>query len=158
MMFSVSFFGTHATDAEKNAQQETITRVGENETSGIIENGFSDEQMPLDGKQLKYTVENGRIKGINGINEVDFVITQEGELLIGNKHHFLRQDQTERIDDLSGHYRPTVSGSMNYPQLFESMGFDLNNTWDGLYDIRTDSSGLVEGVTMSYTKMLGRKE
>ena len=47
---------------------------------------------------------------------------------------------------------------MNYPQLFESMGFDLNNTWIELYDIKTDSSGLVEGVTMSYTKMLGGKE
>ena len=68
------------------------------------------------------------------------------------------QGQIKRIDNLSGHYRPTVSESMNYPQLFESMGFDLNNTWIELYDIKTDSSGLVEGVTMSYTKMLGGKE
>jgi len=38
------------------------------------------------------------------------------------------------------------------------MGFDLNNTWIELYDIKTDSSGLVEGVAMSYTKMSGGKE
>lgn len=128
--------------------------------------------MPVDGKILDYTVENGKIKGINGINQVDFVITQDGDFIIGNKHHFLGQGQDvlaagqlkingqgqiKRIDNLSGHYRPTVSEAMKYPQLFEEMGFDLKKTWIELYDIEIDSSGLVENVIKSYTKMLGGK-
>lgn len=44
---------------------------------------------------------------------------------------------------------------MNYPELLQDMGFDLNNTRVELYDIEIDSSGLVESVTKSYTKMLG---
>lgn len=31
--------------------------------------------MPDNGRLLEYTVENGKIKGINGRKEVDFVIT-----------------------------------------------------------------------------------
>lgn len=138
----------------------------------VIKNKFPDEPMPVDGKILDYTVENGKIKGINGINQVDFVITQDGDFIIGNKHHFLGQGQDvlaagqlkingqgqiKRIDNLSGHYRPTVSEAMKYPQLFEEMGFDLKKTWIELYDIEIDSSGLVENVIKSYTKMLGGK-
>ena len=138
----------------------------------VIKNKFPDEPMPVDGKILDYTVENGKIKGINGINQADFVITQDGDFIIGNKHHFLGQGQDvlaagqlkingqgqiKRIDNLSGHYRPTVSEAMKYPQLFEEMGFDLKKTWIELYDIEIDSSGLVENVIKSYTKMLGGK-
>lgn len=43
---------------------------------------------------------------------------------------------------------------MNYPQLFGRMGFDLNNTRVEFYDIKTDSSGLVECVTMSKVQEL----
>lgn len=68
--------------------------------------------------------------------------------------HGASQGQIKRIDNLSGHYRPTVSEAMNYPELLQDMGFDLNNTWVELYDIEIDSSGLVESVTKSYTKML----
>lgn len=128
--------------------------------------------MPDNGRLLEYTVENGKIKGINGRKEVDFVINQEGELLIGDKHHFLGQGQDvlaagelkingkgqiKRIDNLSGHYRPTVSEAMNYPEFFKDRGFDLNNTWIEFYEFKIDSTGLIEDSVLSYTKMLGGK-
>ena len=138
----------------------------------LIQNKFPDEPMPDNGRLLEYTVENGKIKGINGRKEVDFVINQEGELLIGDKHHFLGQGQDvlaagelkingkgqiKRIDNLSGHYRPTVSEAMNYPEFFKDRGFDLNNTWIEFYEFKIDSTGLIEDSVLSYTKMLGGK-
>lgn len=49
--------------------------------------------MPSDGKIIDYYIENGRIKGIEGLNNVDFVITTDNKLIIGNKHHYLGNGQ-----------------------------------------------------------------
>lgn len=67
------------------------------------------------------------------------------------------QGQIRRIDNLSGHYRPTVSEAMNYPELFGDIGFDLSNTQIELFDFKVNSLGLVTNVIKSYTKRLGGK-
>lgn len=128
--------------------------------------------MPNDGKIFEYYIENGRIKGIEGRNSVDFVITTDNKLIIGNKHHYLgnKQDvlaagqlkingqgKIKRIDNLSGHYRPTVNEAMGYQSLFENLGLDLNKTWLEYYRIDIDSDGMVVGTTIDYIKMLGEK-
>ena len=135
----------------------------------LIKNKFPDEPLPSDGKIVNYTIENGRIKGIEGLKNADFVITKDGELIIGKRHHFLGngQDvmaagqlkingngQIKGIDNLSGHYRPAVSEAMNYPDLFRNLGLDLNNTWINLYDIQINSTGDVVKLTPIYTKIL----
>lgn len=58
--------------------------------SMILTGGMAaNETMPSDGKVFDYYIENGRIKGIDGRNNVDFVITTDNNLIIGNKHHYL---------------------------------------------------------------------
>ena len=135
-----------------------------------ISNKFPNEAMPSDGKIIDYYIENGKIKGIEGLNKVDFVITTDNKLIIGNKHHYLGngqdvlaagqlkingQGQIKRIDNLSGHYRPTVDEAMGYQSLFEGLELDLNKTWL-IYDkFDIDADGMVVDTYTDYVKMLG---
>ena len=151
---------------------ERIGIGGESGSSSKIANKFPNEAMPSDGKVFDYYIENGRIKGIDGRNNVDFVITTDNNLIIGNKHHYLGngqdvlaagqlkingQGQIKRIDNLSGHYRPTVDEAMRYQSLFENLGLDLNKTWLEYYRIDVDSDGMVVNISLDYIKMLGGK-
>lgn len=92
-------------------------------SSNFIKNKFPDEALPSDGKILNHFIEDGKIKGINGQRRVDFVINKEGNLVLGKKHQLLGnaddvmaagqlkidgQGMIRRIDNSSGHYRPTV--------------------------------------------------
>ena len=146
--------------------------ISEKGSSSKIANKFPNEAMPSDGKVFDYYIENGRIKGIDGRNNADFVITTDNNLIIGNKHHYLGngqdvlaagqlkingQGQIKRIDNLSGHYRPTVDEAMRYQSLFENLGLDLNKTWLEYYRIDIDSDGMVVNTSLDYIKMLGGK-
>lgn len=117
---------------------------------------------------IDYTIEDGMFKGLNGQRDVDFVIDSSGELKIGSKHHYLGnaedvqaagqlkldgQGRVRRIDNLSGHYRPTVNESMNYPELFRQNGLNIKNSWLELYNIKVDADGLVE----NYVKVVSQK-
>lgn len=150
---------------------EAVASGGKSGSGSKIANKFPNEAMPSDGKIFDYYIENGRIKGIEGRNNVDFVITTDNNLIIGNKHHYLGngqdvlaagqlkingQGQIKRIDNLSGHYRPTVDEAMGYQALFENLGLDLNNTWLEYYRFEVDADdGLIVGKYLEYVKMVG---
>lgn len=118
---------------------------------------------------IDYTIEDGTIKGLNGQRNVDFVIDSEGNLNIGSKHHYLGnaedvkavgqlkldgQGRIRRIDNLSGHYRPTVDEAMNYPELFKQNGLNIKNSWLELYDIKVNADGFVESVNKAVSKKI----
>lgn len=112
-----------------------------------ISNKYPKESMPPDGKLFGIAeVENGLIK-IDGIlanypQNVDYVITTEGKLLLGKKHHFLGSAQDvlaagdlkivkgkiKRISNLSGHYQPTKLEAEQFPDLFKAINVDLKNS------------------------------
>ena len=132
----------------------------EYDPDNLIKNKFPDEAMPSNGKKLDYYIEDGKIKGINGLRDLDFVITKDGELIIGSKHHYLGEGQDvlaagqlrlngsgqiKRIDNLSGHYRPTVQESMLYQSYFTSLGLNMENIRLQYYNIRVDGMGFVIG-------------
>ena len=138
-------------------------------TSHLITNKFPFEEMPKDGKILDYFIENGRIKGINGQRNLDFVINEAGELVIGKRHHLLGNAKDvlaagqlklngkgiiKRIDNLSGHYRPTVEEAMASPQLLRNLGLDLDKTWVEFYNIEANNSGYIKKTLKAYVKML----
>jgi RHS repeat-associated protein len=135
----------------------------------LITNKFPDELLPANGRAIDYTIENGKINGLNGQRNVDFVIDSNGELKIGSKHHYLGnaedvkaggqlkldgQGRIRRIDNLSGHYRPTVDEAMNYPELFRQNGLNVKNSWLELYDIKVDADGFVESVNKAVSKKI----
>ncbi|MGM0511772.1 MAG: RHS repeat domain-containing protein [Pseudomonadota bacterium] len=134
-----------------------------------IKNKFPDETLPKDGVILPHTIENGKIKGIDGKREMDFVVTQDGRLVIGEKHHFLGNaedvlaagqlrlnglGQIRRIDNLSGHYRPTLDESLNFPEALKTSGLDISGATLNGYRIPVTSDGLALQPILEIKKVL----
>jgi len=139
------------------------------EADHLIENKYPDAPMPADGEILDYYLENGKIKGINGIKQLDFIITSTGELRVGKRHLFLANRQPvlaagqleldecgkiKKIDNLSGHYQPTVKQAMRFQALLSNLGADLRNTLLTYYTIKLDSSGLPSEAVLIYSKII----
>lgn len=138
-------------------------------SSNIIKNKFPDEALPSDGKILKQFIEDGKIKGINGQRRVDFVINEQGNLILGKKHQFLGnaddvmaagqlkidgQGMIRRIDNNSGHYRPTVEESLNYTDLFETAGLNLDKAWLDIDGFKVDGLGnVIEKIRVVHKKI-----
>lgn len=89
--------------------------------------------------------------------------------MIGSKHHYLGNAEDvvaagqikingkgaiKRIDNLSGHYQPTVNQAMNYQTLFEQQGLLLDKTWLEYYYIPIDSNGYCGDTVLEYVKMI----
>lgn len=144
-------------------------RTCRGETDHLIENKYPDAPMPADGEILDYYLENGRIKGINGIKQLDFIITSTGELRVGKRHLFLANRQPvlaagqleldecgkiKKIDNLSGHYQPTVKQAMRFQSLLSKLGADLRNTLLTYYTIKLDSSGFPSEAVLVYSKII----
>lgn len=161
--------------AEVSKQAVTIHRgVYDNrscrsEDDYLIENKYPDAPMPADGEILDYYLENGRIKGINGLEQLDFIITSTGELRVGKRHIFLANRQPvlaagqleldecgkiKKIDNLSGHYQPTVQQAMRFQALLSNLGADLRNTLLTYYTIKLDSSGFPSEAVLVYSNMI----
>ena len=82
------------------------------------------------------------------IISIDFVITTDNRLIIGRKHTTLSskidvlaagqikingQGKILRIDNRSGHFRPTVQESSRIPTLLREMGLDISGSNIQLY-------------------------
>lgn len=169
--FSQKERGCIATTTVRNADNPKYgTETSYGKSSEIITNKFPNEEIPTDGYRLDYYISDGKIKGIDGRKgNFDFVITKDGQLLIGSKHHYLGNAEDvvaagqikingkgaiKRIDNLSGHYQPTVNQAMNYQTLFEQQGLLLDKTWLEYYYIPIDSNGYCGDTVLEYVKMI----
>ncbi len=129
--------------------------------TGVITNKFPNEALPTDGKIFgQASISNGKISlsGRQLPRDVDFVVTTDGRLILGRRHHLLgdRGDvlaagqmklngrgAVRQVDNLSGHYRPTLKEAEAFPDIFRSLGIDLSHTRLHLYDIQVNSSGMI---------------
>jgi hypothetical protein len=128
-----------------------------------ITNKFPNEPLNPEGKIF------GEIKVVNGKitlpeykasvpRQVDFVVTRDGRMILGKKHNTLANGESvlsagqlkidgsgriRRIDNLSGHYRPTVEESSIVPRLLKDMGLDLEGVRLQLYEFTTNSQNLI---------------
>lgn len=117
-MSSTAFYGAgKAVDAVRDS-----VRVSEESgATQIIRNRYPEE--PQVGRDIGYTIENGRVYVANGVQKVDFVITMDGNLHIGSGHSYLAnradvqaagtmkinsQGYVRAITNASGHYAPVV--------------------------------------------------
>ncbi|MHA6845114.1 hypothetical protein [Ralstonia syzygii] len=142
----------------------SIRRRGSTDAlENLVRNKFPDEA--LDPKGKIYGVANsvdGRvvIDRPSLPRDVDFVVTSDGQLVIGQKHTTLAenadvlaagqmklsgQGRIRLIDNLSGHYQPTVADGLRVPTLLESLGYDMSGAYLKLYDFTTDVNGFVTG-------------
>lgn len=135
---------------------------------GLISNKFPTEPIPAEGKAIPFEIINGNIKGVNGQRNFDFVINKHGELLIGNKHHFLGgaqgvlaagqlrlngQGQIRTIDNQSGHYQPTVSESANYGQLFKAAGLNTKGATLESYTFLINNNNFIVGKPKIFSRI-----
>ncbi len=111
------------------------------------------------GKSYNFTIKNGNIKGLNGIETVDFIIDINGNLKLGSGHSFLANGesvqaagklkingttgQIRRITNWSGHYTPSPDQAILSPNALRGVGLNVNNSWLEIYDINLTSSGYV---------------
>ncbi|MEG0258735.1 MAG: pre-toxin TG domain-containing protein [Lysinibacillus sp.] len=160
-----SKFGVYS-KKEKEALNNT---KGTGNNGSTIKNKFPDEELPKDGKILSYSLKDGKIKGIDGRTEVDFVIDKNGNLVIGKRHHTLGnkdevlaagqlkingQGEVRRITNESGHYRPTPKEAMDYPQLIKDAGVNVKGAWIEFYSYKIDADGFIIDSTKVVSKKL----
>jgi RHS repeat-associated protein len=102
--------------------------------------------MPKEGGAMGYTITDGRINlsgraVTNG--KFDFVVTQEGQLVIGSKHYALSngaasvqaagtlkifKGKVTEINNNSGHYKPTPAETSNFGTILKKAGVDVSGT------------------------------
>lgn len=109
-----------------------------------ITNKFPNDPLDPGGKIFgEVQVLDGRVTILGRVDvprQVDFVITLDNRLVIGTKHATLANNQSvlaaeqmkidrsgriPRIDNLSGHYAPTLEESLRIPGLLRGMGLNL---------------------------------
>jgi hypothetical protein len=134
-----------------------------------ITNKFSEEALASDGRIIPFNVVDGAIKGVNGRKQFDFIIDSTGKLLIGDKHHTLGNKQSvqaagqirlngkgqiRQIDNLSGHYQPSVTETASYPELLQGAGLQVKGATLVTHSITTDADGMVTGIKVVSSKVL----
>lgn len=83
----------------------------------------------------------------------------DGNLTLGRGHSYLAngkdvqaagslkvdsQGYVRRIDNLSGHYTPSVAQTKTFPSQLESLGIRTKNAWLETYNINLTSSGYAD--------------
>lgn len=129
----------------------------------LVTNKFPDEGLDPAGKIFgEAQVINGRIN-LNGRQiprNVDFVITKDNRLILGSKHTTLSNGEDvlaagqlkidgsgriRRIDNGSGHFRPTVEESLRVPELLRSLGLNVSGARFLSHRFRVNADGLIVG-------------
>ncbi|MFT4015810.1 MAG: hypothetical protein QM668_02505 [Agriterribacter sp.] len=100
--------------------------------------------MPKEGGSVGYSLENGKINLSNRSvtnGTFDFVVTDEGNLVIGSKHFALSggaesvqaagtlkiyKGKVMSIDNNSGHYKPNTNETKNFGQILKNAGVDVS--------------------------------
>lgn len=104
-----------------------ITNKLPNSTGGKIQGRFSSGKWAMEG--------NTKLQG-----QFDYIISAEGELVIGSKHTTLsgggsvraagtlkiRNGKIVAFDNASGHYFPTPEEAARFREIFEDIGLDMS--------------------------------
>ena len=111
-----------------------------------IKNKHPNDPMPKDAKlDFIAEIEDGRItnRNENGMSYLrDFVVTTEGELIVGKRHHFLANTKDveaagmikvvngkiRRLDNYSGHYFPSIKETEKFPLIFKELGLNIKGS------------------------------
>ncbi|WP_185287895.1 peptidoglycan-binding protein [Chryseobacterium lactis] len=145
----------------KEAYQEA--KIG-SKTDELIVNKFPNDPLPDDGRIENFIMDEiGDFRKINGnhLNSGDynFVITKENKLILGERHHLLANKENVRaagsvsikngkireINNLSGHFRPTIGEALRYSKIFEEVGVKIKSANLNIFTFKQDINGLVIG-------------
>lgn len=155
-----------AMDLEKALAEKDLAKVKELiEKEHIpvqeIDNKFPHEAIPKDGFVKDWTIKNGLIVGPKGdpmhapTTPLNFIIDMQGNLKIGEKHAFLANNESVQaagsivikggkirlIDNLSGHYKPTLEQALKYKEIFEKAGLKTEGTLQQIFKVKQNDAG-----------------
>lgn len=140
----------------------------------LINNKFPDDPYPKDGKIRPFKIEGGKITGLNGVKDLDFVIKgsadKVGELKLGRRHIYLagKEDvlaagrikvsgkgDVIEINNWSGNYRPEPGEAEIFPEYFKKLGISLDKAQLNIYEFDIGKrSGLILDVKLVLSKRL----
>jgi hypothetical protein len=124
-----------------------------------IKNKFPRTPLPKDGFILDFIIDSkGLLKNTNGnilTRDLNFVITKSGKLKLGIRHHLLgnaedvlaagsmkiKRGKITLIDNLSGHYKPTLEEALRFLDIIKEMNIPLNRANLKIFEIITNSKG-----------------
>lgn len=135
--------------------------------ASYITNKFPNDPFDSKGKIFgEVVVVDGKVTlgpGRNVPTAADFVISTDNRLLLGRSHMTLADKRDvlaagqlkitgdgrlRVIDNQSGHYRPSVSEAMKFPELFRRLGVNLKDTRFQAWEFHSDADGFVIGRTL----------
>ncbi|WP_370895584.1 hypothetical protein [Chryseobacterium gossypii] len=133
-----------------------------------ITNKFPTEGLPEDGFILSYTVDsNGIFKQTTGnifkTREYDFVITNDGLLRLGEKHHLLgnreevlaagsmrfKNGKISELHNLSGHYRPTLEEAERLIEILNKLEVPIKRARYDIFIIESNNAGFVTSMRIN---------
>lgn len=133
-----------------------------------ITNKFPTEGLPEDGFILSYTVDsNGIFKQTTGnifkTREYDFVITKDGLLRLGEKHHLLgnreevlaagsmrfKNGKISELHNLSGHYRPTLEEAERLIKILNKLEVPIKRARYDIFIIESNNAGFVTSMRIN---------
>ncbi|MET1256377.1 hypothetical protein [Aliikangiella maris] len=139
----------------------------------MVSNKFPGEALSTKGKVFgEVKVVNGKVtlgEGNVVPRDLDFVITNDRRLVVGSKHTTLAngedvlaagqmrlngQGQIRRLDNLSGHYQPSVEEALRVPDMLRDMGLDVSGARHQLYRFKIDDDGWVVRSILDVNKTL----
>lgn len=128
----------------------------------VITNKYPKEKLPQKGYIDKHTIDsNGLVRRVDGHlmknGEYNFVITKENKLILGEKHHLLgnaknvkaagslriNKGRIVEIDNMSGHYKPTIKESLRYPKIFKEADIKIRRALLKLYEFEENAQGYI---------------
>jgi hypothetical protein len=145
---------------------KTVIPESSNERVETVQKITLKDHTPPKGPEagsLSYTLADGRINLTNRSvtnGTFDFVITNEGKLVIGSKHFALSEGATSvqaagqlriykgkvmDINNSSGYYRPSIEESRNFGTILKNAGVDVSGANLNIYNM--------EGTKVSGTKL-----
>jgi RHS repeat-associated protein len=164
-VLAIAGVGGKVLSAEMRAASNEV-KVGQSNTAGItLKNtnpNVAGQGYKLSAKNT--TVSNGKVSIADGQSvsgNFEFVITNEGNLVIGKGHHHmsggassvlaagslkLRNGKVVAFDNSSGHYLPTVTEGKGFIDAFKRAGVDVTGANMSLYRAETTSSGTTKAV------------
>jgi len=134
-----------------------------------ITSKFPLEKMPKNGFLETYSLDkNGNFLNKKGgllNDEYNFILTTEGLLKIGNRHHFLanaknvvaagnvyiKNGKVVKIDNLSGHYKPKTEETTRYVEVFQNLNFPIKRARLEIRTFREVGNGYIDPDTVYKT-------
>jgi len=141
------------------ANLDELLRITKLKKFPRIKNKFPRDPLPKDGFILDFSMDsNGLLKNSKGnviSDDFNFIITKNGKLMLGSRHHLLgntedvlaagsmkiKRGKITLIDNLSGHYKPTLEETLRFLDILKEINIPIKRANLKVFKIISNSKG-----------------